>query len=63
MIYTCDKCGKTFEDDPGYLAYGIKKGSPFITKLCKECRESDTQSKVEPSGGLRISEELGILGQ
>ena len=67
MIYICDKCGKEFTSDPGYLSYGFKKGDPFICKICPECKKSLSPQDIdflEKSKKFNtISEELGILGQ
>lgn len=67
MEYVCDRCKKEFNNQPGYLSYGFKKGEPFITKLCPDCKKSMTDEQVEEfkaqKGRVSISEELGILGQ
>ena len=67
MIYICDKCGKEHNGTPGYLSYGLKKGKPFISKLCPECKNRMTADELREFEGegnpLSVSEELGILGQ
>ena len=42
--YICDKCGRSFIDTPGYLSYGLKKGEPFLIKLCKNCNQDRDNS-------------------
>ena len=66
MKYVCDKCKKPHEDQPGYLAYGFKKGNPFLVRLCKECSDNMSQLEIdslaERQKPISTSEELGILG-
>lgn len=47
MKYTCDSCKKEFEGEPGYLSYGLLKGTPFYTKLCPECKQNLTEGQLE----------------
>lgn len=67
MIYVCDKCGCEFNDEPGYLAYGIKGGKPFIKKLCKSCFCGLTKDQLDSlekgEEPVSFAEELGILGK
>ena len=47
MKYTCDRCKKEHDGEPGYLSYGLLKGDPYYTKLCPECKNTLTEKELE----------------
>lgn len=65
--YVCDKCKKEFNSTPGYLSYGFRKGNPFVSKLCPDCKNKMSPEEFKEFEGegnpLSTSEELGILGE